>query len=123
MNILVVDDDEVVLRLLGTALPQYGLDVRLAGGGLEAVEVCQDHGQRFDLVLLELHMNGVDGPSTLALLRGVAPEVRCCFMTCFPDENSQNALMALGALGVLRKPFDDQAELAELLRRLARSHS
>jgi CheY-like chemotaxis protein len=119
LNILVVDDDAVVLRLLGSALPQHGFAVRVAGGGLEAVEVYRDHPRRFDLVLLDLHMEEVDGPQTLALLRAVDPEVRCCFMTALPDEYSDEALLALGALGVLRKPFDDLAGLAELLRRLA----
>jgi CheY-like chemotaxis protein len=119
LSILVVDDDEAILRLLGEALPQYGFEVRLAGGGPEAVEVYRAYARRFDLVLIDLHMEGVDGPQTLALLRGVDPNVRCCFMTAHPDEYSDEALLALGALGVLRKPFDDLVGLAELLRRLA----
>jgi two-component system, OmpR family, response regulator len=119
LSILVVDDDEAVLRLLGMALPQHGFDVRVAGSGLEAMEVYREHVRRFDLVLLDLHMEEVDGPQTLALLRGVDPDVRCCFMTALPDEYSDEALLALGALGVIQKPFDDLAGLTGLLRRLA----
>jgi CheY-like chemotaxis protein len=100
----VVDDAAVVLHLLGSALPQHGFDLRLVSGGLEAVEVYRDHPRRFDLVLIDLHMEEVDGPQTLALLRAVDPEVRCCFMTALPDEYSEEALLALGVLASSASP-------------------
>jgi CheY-like chemotaxis protein len=120
LSVLVVDDDAAVLRLLGTVLRRRGLEVRLAANGPEAADAYRDRGRGFDVVLMDVHMDGVDGPQAQALLRAADPAVRCCFMTAGPQGYSEEALLGLGALGVLRKPFDDLAGLADLLRRLAR---
>ena len=63
-EVLVVDDERLVLRLLELALPQHGLAVHLAGGGAEAVAVYRRHRGRIGVVLLDVRMPGLDGPHT-----------------------------------------------------------
>jgi CheY-like chemotaxis protein len=66
-------------------------------------------------VLLDVNMPGLDGPTALAWIRRIDPQVRCCFMTGFSAEHSAEELMALGAVRVFDKPF----RLDEIIRTLA----
>src|SRR5206468_2778906 len=52
-NILVVDDEPVVLQMLGLALRHHGFNVWLANGGAEAVRLYEQHRDEIDVVLLD----------------------------------------------------------------------
>lgn len=80
-GVLVVDDTAGVLGVVGAAMRHHGFDVWLAADGVEAVEVFQAHRDGIDVVLLDVRMPGRDGPQTLAVLRGLSPDLRCCFMS------------------------------------------
>jgi CheY-like chemotaxis protein len=112
-TVLVVDDEPLVLDLLGLALRQSGTAARLARSGQEAVELYSRHRGDIGLVLLDVRMPQMSGPQTLEALRQLDPTVRCCFMSgeagCSADD-----LLALGALAFFRKPF----RLAEVIARL-----
>jgi two-component system, OmpR family, response regulator len=118
-EVLVVDDEALVLRLLEMALPQHGLAVRQAGRGAEAVAIYRRHRDRIGVVLLDVRMPGLDGPQTLAALREVDPGVRCVFMSGDTRGYSTDELLGLGAAGVVAKPFRCLAELAGTLREVA----
>lgn len=119
-TILVVDDDRGILALLGTTLPQHDLAALTASGGEEAVEVYRREREAVALVLLDVQMEGLDGPATLAALRQINPGVRCCFMSGNTGRYTQADLMALGAVCVFHKPFGGVAELAAKLREILR---
>src|SRR4051794_18430442 len=105
ISILVVDDDPAVRNLLDTALPHYGFAVTLAAGGTEAIHLYRRQHEGIGLVLLDVQMpGGPDGPQTLAALRGLNPQVRCCFMTGHSGLYSEDELLALGAVHVFPKP-------------------
>jgi CheY-like chemotaxis protein len=114
-----VDDQPVLRRILSLGLSAAGFDVRLAASGPEAVAVYREHGRDIDLVLLDVRMPGLDGPQTLAALREIDPTVRCCFMSGQAATYGPDELRALGAVGVIPKPFN-LAELGRALRDLAR---
>ena len=118
-EVLVVDDEALVLRLLEMALPQHGLAVRQAGGGAEAVAVYRRHRGSIGVVLLDVRMPGLDGPQTLAALRAIDPGVRCVFMSGDTRGYSAEQLLGLGAARVVAKPFRCLAELAGTLREVA----
>jgi two-component system OmpR family response regulator len=114
-SVLVVENEHAIRTVLGAALRPEGFDVRLAEGGAEGVALYR--ARPADLVLLDVWMPGLDGPGTLAALRGLDPDVRCCFMTGHADPWSAARLLALGALHVLLKPFRLD-ELMVTVRRL-----
>jgi CheY-like chemotaxis protein len=118
---LVVDDERVLRTLLEHALRRQGFTVRLAAGGQEAAEAYRQHHDTIDIVLLDVHMPGLDGPATLAALRQIDPHVRCCFMSGDTSGPVEATLLALGAARVFPKPFGDLAALTADLWRLARS--
>src|SRR6266851_4838074 len=85
---------------------------RPAKTGKEAVEIYRNHRESIAAVLMEVRMRDLDGPATLAALRSIDPEVRCCFMSGGIGQYSQEDLLAGGAVHVLGKPF----ALAEVVR-------
>jgi CheY-like chemotaxis protein len=116
-GILVVDDDDLLRDLLKTALRNGGFAVWSAGSGTEALRLYRRHRGAIELVLLDVRMPQLDGPETLARLRQVNPEVRCCFITGDSGAYSEAALLQRGALAVLRKPFR-LSELIAMVERL-----
>jgi CheY-like chemotaxis protein len=81
LTVLVADDATFVLGLLEFALPLAGFRLLTARSGPQAVDVFLEHRSGIDLVLLDVHMPGLDGPEVLEVLRQVNPAVRCCFMS------------------------------------------
>lgn len=116
--VLVVDDDHTLRTVLASVLRRRGFVVWAAAGGAEAVAVYRHHGREIDVVLSDVNMPGMNGPDTLAALRGVAPGVSCCFMTADARPGTREALLALGGLAVLDKPFPSLADVCETLKGL-----
>jgi DNA-binding NtrC family response regulator len=116
--VLVVDDEEVVRKMLGVALRLHGFDVRQAAGGEEAVELYRRDGGTIAAVVLDVRMPGMDGPQTLAALRGLDPGVLCCFMSGDTGRYSTEGLLAMGAAHFFAKPFV-LAEFVGVLREVA----
>ena len=105
-NVLVVDDEPAVRRLLDLKLRQCGLGVWVAASGKEAVEIYGKHEAEIGVVLLDVRLGEMNGPETLAELRRLNPDVPCCFMTGFSAGYTYDQLLALGATHVFSKPFD-----------------
>ena len=105
--VLVIDDEAAVRRLLREVLAEQGFDTELAGSGEEGIALYRTRRDGIDLVLLDVQLGkGLDGPHTLAALRGIDPAVRCCFMTGHPGRYTWEDLHLCGGHCVLRKPLD-----------------
>ena len=62
LQVLVVDDDSFQLALLADILQALGVtDVTTVASGAQALDLLGEHPQRFNLMLLDLHMPGMDG--------------------------------------------------------------
>jgi DNA-binding response OmpR family regulator len=116
--LLIVDDEEHVRSVLDLAMQQQGFVVWLASSGKEAIGLYRRHGQAIDMVLMDVRMPGLDGPQTLAALRQLNAQVRCCFMSGNLGSYTEWQLCNLGAIRVIRKPFH-LAEITALLWGLA----
>jgi CheY-like chemotaxis protein len=106
-TILVVDDDPDIRRIAALSLERIGgFHVVLADGAGQALAEASRSPP--DLVLLDVSMPGADGPTTLAALRAHPPTARVpvVFFTATASEEEVSHLRALGALGVVFKPFD-----------------
>ena len=104
--VLVADDDENIRFLLRLTLRQAGFHPLVAADGHEAVELFLRYKDEVRVVLLDVYMPGLDGPSALAQIRQIAPQVRCCFMSGHAAHYGADNLLALGAARVFEKPFD-----------------
>ena len=119
-GVLAVDDERGVRGLLDVGLRQEGFAVWLAADGRAAIDLYRHSGGVIDAVLMDVRMPGLDGPQTLAALREINPQVRCCFMSGDPGGYTEGGLCDLGAAAVFRKPFC-LAEVARVLRELVDS--
>ena len=103
-HILCVDDDEDILEIVKLSLELApGLKVSCYGSGRAALE--QIPLLKPDLVLLDVMMPQMDGPNTLARLRPLS-DVPVIFLTARVQGEEVFEYLALGAIGVLAKPFD-----------------
>ena len=117
-GVLIVDDQPGVRAVLQVGLERQGFCSYVAADGYQAVHLYRHHREVIDVVLLDVCMPGLDGPQTLAALREVNPQVRCCFMSGDLGRHTERALRDLGAAAVLLKPFCLD-EVAAALRQLA----
>jgi DNA-binding response OmpR family regulator len=121
-RILLVEDDPDIQIVASLALSQFGgFTVQVSGSAGEALRAASAFAP--DLILLDVMMPGMDGPSTLQALREI-PAVTATpviFMTAkiLPQEVAH--YRELGSLGVIAKPFDPTT-LAERVRELWREH-
>jgi two-component system OmpR family response regulator len=114
-KILVVDDDPDIRRIAALSLERIGgFRVDLAASSEEALALASSEAP--DLVLLDVTMPGADGRATLLALRGLPTLARVpvVFFTATSSDSDVASLCALGAVGVIAKPFD----VADLPRRI-----
>ncbi len=107
LTILYVEDDPDIQVIARIALEDIGgFDIRACSNGREAIEVIA--GFRPDLLLLDVMMPGMDGPTLLGHLRqtpnGAAAPV--IFMTARVQGSEVEHYLSLGAIDVIAKPFD-----------------
>lgn len=106
-KVLLVDDEPHIRRIGELSLRGVGKwQVILAASGQEAVDLAARETP--DVILLDVMMPGLDGPSTLALLRE-KPEtskIPVIFMTAKVQKHEVERYLLLGAVGVIPKPFD-----------------
>ncbi|HAA56751.1 MAG TPA: hypothetical protein DCE42_18440 [Myxococcales bacterium] len=106
-RILFVEDDLDIQEIARLALQMVGgFDVSLMSSGEEALEKAKDLNPQ--LILLDVMMPGMDGPSTLRELRKM-PEftnIPVIFMTARVQPHEVAEYKELGALDVISKPFD-----------------
>ena len=116
MKGLVVDDEDDIRRIAMISLSGVGgMVVAEASGGPEGIRKARE--ERPDVVLLDMMMPGMDGLATFEVLRG-DPEtsgIPVVFLTAKAMTAEVDRLKALGARGVLIKPFDPMALPGQLL--------
>ncbi len=115
-KILLVDDDEDIRTIGEISLRDVGgWDIELAATGEEALKKAKVF--RPDVILMDVMMPEMDGPDTCRKLWD-DPELHSIpvlFLTATHHRDEVERLKALGALGVLAKPFDPM-ELPERIR-------
>jgi CheY-like chemotaxis protein len=109
-RVLYVEDDADIRTIAVLALETVGgLQLRACASGAEALQAAA--GFAPDLLLLDVMMPGMDGPTTLQHLRELPGTARTpvVFMTAKVQASEIDHYLSLGALGVITKPFDPMA--------------
>lgn len=121
LKLLYVDDDDDIREVAELSLSMDpDVEVRTAASGAEALAVLEGDW-RPDAVLFDVMMPDLDGPSALARWRALeAPAATpAIFVTARALPGEPERLMALGAVGVITKPFDPVSLAADVRRILA----
>src|ERR671919_918885 len=113
-SILVVDDEKSQREILEMILSGEGYDVTTAASGEAALKIARD--RRFDLVLTDLKMTGMDGIELLQKLLAYDSSIIVILLTAHGSIDSAKEALRRGAFDYLEKPFDQEA-LLETIRR------
>jgi len=101
-NILVVDDNEVVRLSHFRSLASAHCSVEAVKDGMDALEAMEQ--RRFDVVLLDLRMPGMDGMTVLKTIKERWPESEVVIITGYPTIETAKEAVRLGAYDYLAKP-------------------
>ena len=121
-RILFAEDEPDIQTVARLALETVGgLEVCLCRSGEEAVAAAPTANA--DLLLLDVMMPGMDGPTTLRQLRSLpaTADTPALFFTAKAQPQEIAALKAAGAIAVLTKPFDPM-RLADSIRQIWAAH-
>jgi two-component system KDP operon response regulator KdpE len=116
-RILVVDDEPQIRRVMRTTLTAEGYEVRDAKTGEAALDELRK--DRYDLVLLDVNMPGMDGLETCKLIRG-SSEIAVIMLTVRNAESDMIAALDGGADDYITKPFSTPELLARIRAGLRR---
>jgi DNA-binding NtrC family response regulator len=115
--VLVVDDEPLIRETLAEYLGQEGLHVVACASGEEALE--RAAAQRFDVVLCDVQLPGLDGLELLEHLRRVSPETFVLLITAYATVENAVEAFQRGAHDYLMKPILLDEVLVKIRRLLA----
>jgi len=119
-RILVVDDDPGMLDTLSDVLAATGYETSRASSGRAAIEKAQ--ANRFDLIVMDVQMPGLNGVQTLHALRALDPHVSVIMMTAYTRDELVEESQRTTGFEVLSKPLDLERMLP-LVKRIVTSRS
>src|SRR5580765_4323856 len=115
-KLLIVDNEPIIRESLGEFLAQEGFTVTVAGSAEDALVQAQK--TRFDLVLCDVQLPGIDGIELLDRLLKISPETFVMLITAYGTVESAVAAFQSGAHDYLMKPILLDEVLAKIRRLL-----
>jgi two-component system cell cycle sensor histidine kinase/response regulator CckA len=105
-TVLLVEDEDAVRSFAARALGQRGYQVLEASTGTEALDVFESHQGDVDLVLSDVVMPEMDGPTLMAKLRRDRPDLKIIFISGYAEDSFRKHLAENEDFMFLQKPFD-----------------
>ncbi len=118
-RILIVDDEQSLLETLARAARARGYDADTARDGAEAWERLT--GGRYDVVVTDLRMPGIDGPELMGRMRDAGLGARVVVITGYATLEVAVDCLRKGAVDFLVKPFEVEAFLGSVEKAANRS--
>lgn len=112
IKLLLVDDEEGYVNVLANRLSRRNLDVTKSYSGSEAIQALRK--QDFDVAVLDLKMEDMDGIEVLKVFKKMDPEMAVIMLTGHGSEKAAREGVEFGAFDYLMKP----CELEELLAKI-----
>lgn len=112
IRVLLIDDEAGYVDVLANRMIRRGLDVTKAYSGSEAIQILR--GNDFDVAVLDLKMEDMDGIEVLKVLKKMDPNLMVLMLTGHGSETAAREGMAFGAFDYLTKPCELQELLAKI---------
>jgi two-component system cell cycle sensor histidine kinase/response regulator CckA len=119
-RVLLVEDEDAVRSFAVEALKRQGYEVIQASSGAEALEVMDASLSKVDIVVSDVIMPELDGPSMFKELRKSDPDLKIIFMSGYPDDAFKNNLDPDTKFAFLQKPFSLAQLAAKVKEELGR---
>jgi two-component system KDP operon response regulator KdpE len=111
-HVLVVEDEQPLLRALQMNLANRGYDVATAADGRTALELAGAHAP--DLLILDLGLPDIDGLDVIRQMRLRQPGLPILVLSARNTSHDKAAALDLGAVDYVTKPFDMNQLVARL---------
>lgn len=113
-TIMVVDDEALILEVVGQALSYFGYEVLTAESGEEALKLHSEKGAEIDLIILDIGMPGMGGVRCLQALKALQPDVRVLVASGYSLNGRLKDIKNQGAAGFVSKPYRTNELLASI---------
>ncbi|MGB9439097.1 MAG: response regulator [Desulfobacterales bacterium] len=117
VRLLLIDDEKDFVNILSKRLKRRSIEVKKAFSGAEAIQALR--GQEFDVAVLDLKMEDMDGIEVLKMLKIMDPRLAVIMLTGHGSAEAAEQGIKLGAFDYLTKP----CELAELLGKIMAAYA
>jgi two-component system cell cycle sensor histidine kinase/response regulator CckA len=114
-RVLVVEDEDAVRIFATEALKRQGYEVLQASDGLEALDIMEEEDYKVDLVVSDVKMPEMDGPTLFAELRKTCPDIKFIFVSGYADDAFGHSLDPDADFVFLPKPYT-LAQIAETVK-------
>jgi two-component system cell cycle sensor histidine kinase/response regulator CckA len=104
-TILLVDDEQAVLKVATEILRKLHFEVLAAASGSEAIQLYSENRKDIVLVILDIVMPGIGGSEVFQELRTLAPKVKVLLCSGYSIQGEADRLIGIGASGFIQKPF------------------
>jgi two-component system cell cycle sensor histidine kinase/response regulator CckA len=115
--VLLVDDEEIILKVGKDLLEALGYRVLTAKDGQEAIEVYKKNRDGIDIVLLDMVMPNVGGSDVYDRMKEINPDVKVLLSSGYSIDGQAAEILERGCNGFLQKPFNMQ-ELSRKIREI-----
>ncbi len=119
-TVLIVDDEEGIIKLTGSILERLGYKIITASSGESAIDIYTDQQNKIDLILLDLGMPGMGGKKCLKKLVEFDPDVKVVIASGYSEEGLIKENIISGAKGYVVKPFL-KSELSKVIRNVLKN--
>lgn len=117
-NILIIDDEELIIKSLSKLLEKSGYEVFVAKNGQDAIIMTEE--EDFDLIIADIRMPGINGVETVKQIyeeikKRKKNKMPAIFITGYADEKLKKEAKTLLPAAYIIKPFDNE-ELINKIR-------
>jgi PAS domain S-box-containing protein len=113
-TVLVVEDEQPMIRLLSDVLQKAGYSTLVAMDGEEAMGLFHRHRDKIDLVLLDLNLPKADGAEVIRALKSQKPEVYIIVASGYLEPEMKEQLLQTGVKDYIHKPYSIDQVLQKL---------
>jgi CheY-like chemotaxis protein len=104
-KILLVDDEEAIVRMEQQMLKQLGYQVTTRTGSIDALEAFKANPDRYDLIITDMTMPNMTGIQLAQEIKKIRPEIPIIICTGFSDQINEEKCKAMGIQGYVMKPI------------------
>jgi PAS domain S-box-containing protein len=104
-TIMLVEDEPAVRVMTSRVLQEYGYNVVEAGGGHQALELLERERGRFDLLVTDVILHGMDGPALARRVAEFRPDLPVLFISGYTDDEIVRRGLLMAGQPFLQKPF------------------
>jgi CheY-like chemotaxis protein len=122
VQIIAIDDEPDILRIVEMSLAKWGYVVDSFTDPAEALDRFRKNPQLYSLILTDIKMPGMSGSELANRARKIRPDIKVIVMTAFEvDEDLKKALPAIEENGFLQKPFHTADVCVAVRKRLTQA--